>query len=98
VAAEANLVGGSKPAEPEAAVRLGAEEGGFGERHLGGHVLQPGVRSLGGEQADGRRIAGEGGVGESVDLVDGTGHGGSGSRGMRNPARNVGGVGVITIV
>ena len=47
---------------------LGHQESGLGQVHLRGDALHPAVGLLG-QQADGRRVAGERPLGEGVDLV-----------------------------
>jgi hypothetical protein len=75
VAAQVDLVGGGKPAQPIRAVVLRTEKGRFRQVHLAGDALHPvGVRTIR-EQAHGGRVSGEGRGGERIHLVERNGHG-----------------------
>ena len=74
VAAQRDLDRRSEPAEIVRSVGAGDEEGGLGEVHLGGDGGHPGRFARGGQQADGGRVAAEGGVCKGIDLGNGESH------------------------
>jgi hypothetical protein len=74
MATKINFDGRGKPPKAEA-IRLGVDESGFGEIHLLSDTLHPFFTGRLGEDADSRRVSGEGFISESVNLVDGYGHG-----------------------
>ena len=76
VTAQIDLGRGREPAEIELDVSAD-EKGRLGQVHLARHQLHPRRVTSRGQDADGRRIAGEGSVGERVHLSErlGDGHG-----------------------
>ena len=74
MAAEIDLDRGREPAEI-IAVALGNQKRSFGEIHLTRDVEHPGRFGGFGENADAGGVAGEGFVGERVDLGDADWHG-----------------------
>jgi len=73
VAAEVDLGGRREPTERVAIARA-HEERGFGEVVLGGDRLQRGIVEPAWQRTYRRRIAGEEGAREGIDLVDGELH------------------------
>ena len=73
MAAKVHLDRGREPAQA-IAVGFRADERGLGEVHFPGDILHPFFIGGSRKNTDCGRVAGEGFIGEGVDLVDGYGH------------------------